>query len=395
RSVVTQPADPAASAQRADSSRQVMSMRSRARPSVRNRHDSSRLIVLSVTPTKKAARSFTNRKNSDGLAPASTRRSRSASQVALRHSHISELMASRTPRAFSRAFLAAAPLADAVRLATPFAGERVRVGLAELPGGQPPAYIVDHPPFYDRPGSPYAAPDGGDWPDNHRRFALLAWIAARLGAGADPAWRPHIVHAHDWHAGLAPAYLAAFGRPAASVFTVHNLAYQGFFGADVFAELALPGDFFSINGVEYYGGVSFLKAGLYYADRLSTVSPSYAAEIQTPAFGMRLEGLLRARAPDLRGILNGVDPRIWSPERDAILPLRYSRKDAARGKAAAKAALQRRCGLAEDAAAPLFGTVSRLTWQKGLDLLLAAAPALVAAGAQIALLGSGDPALER
>jgi starch synthase len=292
------------------------------------------------------------------------------------------------------ALLDAAHATEIARLATPFAVERVRLGLVDLPG-QPPAYIVDHPAFYDRPGGPYAGSDGVEWPDNHRRFALLGWAAAAIANGADPDWRPRIVHAHDWHAGLAPAYLRASGAPAASVFTVHNLAYQGFFGADVFAQLALPAAFFSIDGVEYYGGLSFLKAGLFFADRLTTVSPTYAREIQTPAFGMNLDGLLRARVGVLSGILNGVDPLVWNPAADPALPRGYGKDDAAAGKAVAKSALQRHLGLAEDQAGPLFAAISRLTPQKGMDLLLAAVPELLAAGGQVALLGSGDYGLEQ
>ncbi len=291
------------------------------------------------------------------------------------------------------ALLDAAPAREVVRLATPFAIERVRIGLAQLPG-QPPAYIVDQPSLYDRPGNPYTGPTGADWPDNHRRFALLSWVAAALAAGADPSWRPAIVHGHDWHAGLAPAYLRASGSAAASVFTVHNLAYQGFFPASVFGELGLPPEFFAMHGVEYFGGVSLLKAGLFYADRLTTVSPTYAAEIQTPAFGANLDGLLRARRAILRGILNGVDPKVWNPSSDPALPLAYGVDDAETGKAAAKAELQRRLGLARNEAAPLFGAITRLTPQKGMDLLLSAVPGLVERGAQLALLGSGDGGLE-
>jgi starch synthase len=292
------------------------------------------------------------------------------------------------------AFLDAFELTDIARLRTPFAAERVRVALARLRDSEVSAYLVDHPTFYDRPGSPYADPGGRDWPDNHRRFALLGWAAAALAQGADPGWRPDILHCHDWHAGLAPAYLRADGSPVPSVFTVHNLAYQGFFPAEFFPDLALPPGFFSIDGVEFYGGLSFLKAGLFYADRLTTVSPTYASEIQTPAFGMGLDGLLRTRANRLTGILNGVDPRIWSPESDALLPRRYGVGDAAEGKAAAKAALERRFGLAEEGRGPLFGAVTRLTPQKGLDLLLAALPGLVSLGGRLVLLGSGDGDLE-
>jgi starch synthase len=284
-------------------------------------------------------------------------------------------------------------LSEVGRLRTPFAAERVRIALANLPQSGIGLYLVDHPAFYDRPGSPYQAPDGGDWPDNHRRFALLGWAAAALAQGADPDWRPDIVHCHDWHAGLAPAYLRAADAATPSVFTVHNLAYQGFFPASAFGDLALPAGFFSINGVEYYGGLSFLKAGLYYAHRLTTVSPTYAREVQTPDFGMNIDGLLRTRADVLSGILNGVDAQIWSPENDGLLPRPYSVASVARGKAAAKTALARRFGLAAGDG-PLFGAVTRLTWQKGFDLVLAALPGVIALGGRLALLGSGDAGLE-
>jgi len=296
-------------------------------------------------------------------------------------------------------FLDAFPgIADVARLRTPFAAERVRVGLARIPGEAPLAYLVDHSGFYDRIGSPYAGPDGRDWPDNHRRFGLFGWVAAELAGGADPGWQPDILHIHDWHAGLAPAYLTA--RPpaedhVATVFTVHNLAYQGLFPAAVFAELALPPEFFSIDGVEFNGAVSFIKAGLFHADRLTTVSPTYAREIQTPAFGCGLEGLLRSRGDALTGILNGVDPRVWDPRHDPVLPQPYDAEDAASGKRAAKAALERRLGLADCDDLPLFGVVSRLTPQKGLDLLLACLPEIIADGSRVAILGSGDGDLEQ
>jgi starch synthase len=290
------------------------------------------------------------------------------------------------------ALLDALEFGQSLRLGTPFMPERVRVARALLPKSGVTAYLIDHPPFYDRPGGPYQAPDGRDWPDNHRRFALLGWVAAALAQGADPGWRPDILHSHDWHAGLAPAYLRAGGSAVPSVFTVHNLAYQGFFPAALFPDLHLPAGFFSIDGVEFYGGLSFLKAGLFYADRLTTVSPTYAREIQTPAFGMGLDGLLRTRDDTLTGILNGVDPSIWSPENDVLLPQRYSLDDVAAGKTAAKAALQERFALTGEG--PLFGAVTRLTPQKGLDLLLAALPGLVALGGRLVLLGSGDADLE-
>ena len=297
-----------------------------------------------------------------------------------------------------RCFLDAFPgLTDVARLQTPFAAERVRLGLARLPGSESFAYLVDHPVFYDRPGNPYAGPDGSDWSDNYRRFALLGWVAAELARGADPNWRPELLHGHDWHVGLALAYLAASAPEKGhvpTIFTVHNLAYRGLFPASVFPELALPPGFFSVNGVEFFGMVSFIKAGLYYADRLTTVSPTYAREIQTPDFGWGLDGLLRTRADLLTGILNGVDTSIWDPRHDVALPQPYGIEDAMSGKEAAKAVLQRRLGLEPLGDAPLFGVVSRLIPQKGLDLVLAGLPALVAGGAQLALLGTGDGDLE-
>jgi starch synthase len=286
-------------------------------------------------------------------------------------------------------------LTDVVRLRTPFASERVRVGLARLPGTERLAYLVDHPPFYDRPGGPYAAPDGQDWPDNHRRFGLFSWVAAQLARGVDPGWVPDVLHCHDWHCGLAPAYLAAVpSRAVPSVYTVHNLAYRGIFPGPFFADLALPSDSFSMDGVEFFGQVSFMKAGLFYSDRLTTVSPTYAQEIQTPAFGWGLDGLLRSRAGVLTGILNGVDPLVWDPRHDPVLPRAYGSDDALAGKRAAKAVLQRRLGLDQRDDLPLFGAVTRLTSQKGFDLLLDCLSDYASDGHQLAILGSGDRNLE-
>jgi starch synthase len=289
-------------------------------------------------------------------------------------------------------------LTEIARLKTPFAAERIRLARALVPDSERVAYLVDDPAFYDRPGGPYGDPQGIDWPDNHRRFGLFGWMAAALAAGADPAWQPDILHGHDWHAALAHAYVAArLPRAAAvaTVFTIHNLAYQAIFPGAAFAELGLPGAFFSIDGVEFWGNVSLIKAGLNFADRLTTVSPTYAQEIQTPEFGAGLEGLLRRRSGDLVGILNGVDPRVWDPASDAHLPRPYGPDDVEAGKAAARAALQRRLGLEEQGDRPLFGVVSRIAPQKGLDLLLAAVPELVASGGQLVLLGAGEHDLER
>lgn len=279
--------------------------------------------------------------------------------------------------------------------------------LADLPGaptarlvsgrmdGGVPVYALDAPGLYDRPGNPYLGPDGRDWPDNHLRFAALGWAAAWLcGPEGGPRWRPDLVHAHDWQAGLAPAYLAlGHGPRPAAVTTIHNIAYQGLFPPDVLGALHLPPESFSINGVEFYGRISFLKAGLFYADRITTVSPTYAREIQTPDGGAGLHGLLSARSPDLWGILNGIDERIWNPATDAALVAPYD-ADSLDRKTLNKAALQDTFGLDREPEAPLFAVVSRLTEQKGMDLLLEAVPHLVAAGGQLVLLGVGDGALQ-
>ncbi|SAL44288.1 glycogen synthase [Caballeronia udeis] len=259
-------------------------------------------------------------------------------------------------------------------------------------------YVVRADAFYDRPGNPYLDGSHTQYADSDRRFALLGWAAARLAGGADPAWKPDVLHAHDWHAGLAPAYLRARERETGvarvpSVMTVHNLAYQGVFPAGEFSVLQLPADFFSVNGVEFYGHLSFLKAGLFYADRITTVSPTYAREIQTHAQGAGLDGLLRTRTHDISGILNGVDQTVWNPATDTAIDTRYSIEKFT-GKAKCKAALQERVGLAREPDALLFGVVSRLTEQKGIDLLLSVIPDIVQRGGQLVVLGTGDPALE-
>jgi len=255
-------------------------------------------------------------------------------------------------------------------------------------------FVLDAPHLYHRPGGPYAGPDGRDWPDNAIRFAALARVGASLGQGLAPAYAPDIVHAHDWQAGLTAAYLHYDGEPRPGVvMTVHNLAFQGQFERSLLPTLNLPAASFTADGVEYYGDIGFLKAGLRLADRITTVSPTYAAEICTPEGGMGMDGLLRGRADRLSGILNGIDVKVWDPATDPRIAAPYAAVDLA-PRAVNKAALQARFGLAEDPRALLFAVVSRLSWQKGLDLLLAAAPVLLAEGAQFALLGAGDLGLQ-
>lgn len=250
--------------------------------------------------------------------------------------------------------------------------------------------VLDAPQHFDRPGNPYTGPDGEPWADNGPRFAALGLAAAEaaVALGFD------LVHAHDWQAGLAGAYLRlAMPRRVPVVFTIHNLAFQGQFPAALFPRLGLPASAWRMDGLEYFGSVGFLKAGLWYADHITTVSPTYAEEIRTPQGGMGLDGLLRGRAAAVTGILNGIDDAAWDPAADPALAARFSAVESA-PRAANKPALQARFGLAPDPAAPLFAFVGRLAWQKGMDLVLEALPAILGAGAQLAVLGTGDTALE-
>ncbi len=260
------------------------------------------------------------------------------------------------------------------------------------------AYVIDAPDLYLRPGTPYEDVQRQPHEDNHRRFALLGWVGARLAHGLDVHWQPQVVHSHDWHAALTSAYLvlASAGRtPVASVYTVHNLAYQGLFSWQQFSELGLPAWAFGVDGLEFHGHLSFMKAGLYYADHITTVSPSYAREIQTPEQGCGLDGLLRTQASvgALSGILNAVDETVWNPAHDPAIAHAYD-ADKPAGKARCKKSLQQQLGLAVQDDAPLFGIVSRLTEQKGLHLVLSVLDELLARGGQLVVLGAGDAALE-
>lgn len=253
---------------------------------------------------------------------------------------------------------------------------------------------LDAPHHYDRPGNPYLGPDGKDWPDNALRFAALAWAGSEIGLGRLGTWRPDLVHLHDWQAGLTAAYMKlADGAAPPCLLTIHNIAFQGVFPRRLLRSLRRPAASFALEGVEFHGMIGFLKAGLHYADRLTTVSPTYTREIQTPDFGMGLDGLLRHRAEALHGIVNGIDETVWDPATDPAIEAPYSARRPA-AKARNKAALQRRFGLEPRAEAPLFCVISRLTTQKGLDLLVEVLPRLLDGGGQLALLGSGEAALE-
>ncbi len=262
-----------------------------------------------------------------------------------------------------------------------------------LPDGTP-LLVIDCPELFQRDGGIYQDATGADWPDNALRFGLLSKVAAILGGMESPLdWKPEIVHCNDWQSGLTPAYMHFSPGGAPCVMTIHNLAFQGVFPPQSVTELALPAESFHPHGAEFYGNLSFLKAGLYYANHVTTVSPTYAEEIQTDALGFGLQGLLRNRNKSLTGILNGIDDNEWNPAHDPALAQSYDVKNLS-GKLANKLELQKRMGLKVDPDVPLFGLVSRFTHQKGLDVVLEIAPQLISFPAQLVLLGSGDATMQ-
>jgi starch synthase len=254
-------------------------------------------------------------------------------------------------------------------------------------------FVLDAPHLFIRDGGIYGDATGKDWADNWMRFAALSQAAARIAEGDFAGFVPDVVHAHDWQAGLVPAYLN-FGKAnrTPSIMTVHNLAFQGRYALDVFPALGLPAHAYGVDGIEYFGGVGFLKAGLQSAWAVTTVSPTYAREIRTEEFGMGLNGLLNARSSSVHGIVNGIDIDVWNPETDTAIAKTFSAKTLVhRGEN--KNALQKHFGL-KPSNGPLFVVISRLTWQKGLDLLGQVADTIVALGGTLAVLGSGDTAIE-
>jgi starch synthase len=270
--------------------------------------------------------------------------------------------------------------------------------IGNMPDTNMPVMVIDCPGLYHRAGGPYSDASGREWEDNALRFGILSRIAALLACSNSPVadWRPDIVHCNDWQSGLTPAYMHYMpnASPAKSVISVHNLAFQGCFPAEWVERLWLPAESYQIHGVEYHHQISFLKAGLYYADAISTVSPTYAREIRTSEFGFGMEGLLASRQHDLQGILNGIDIQEWNPATDPYLAKNYD-VNQLQGKKEVKAALQAQLGLRMSAETPLLGVVSRLTHQKGLDMFLSIAERMVQSGCQIALLGSGEPHMEQ
>jgi starch synthase len=269
-------------------------------------------------------------------------------------------------------------------------GEPVRILESQLPSGVP-LLVIDAPRLYKRSGGPYQADDGEDWEDNARRFGVLSKVAAILGSPQSPLpWRPDIVHCNDWQTALAPIFLrgAGAGR-AACIVTIHNLAFQGVFDMAQVRELGLPADALGLEGLEFYGRASFLKGGIVYADAVTTVSPSYAREIQTSELGFGLEGVLSMRRERLYGVLNGIDTDLWNPATDPHIPAHYAVLTLER-KLENKRALKQRFGLAGDDDVPLLAVVSRVTEQKGIDLITHALPRLMEFPAQLVLVGAGD-----
>ncbi|WP_038013383.1 glycogen synthase GlgA [Thalassobaculum salexigens] len=253
---------------------------------------------------------------------------------------------------------------------------------------------LDMPAYFERDGL-YVTPEGEDWPDNPFRFAALSWVAAGIARdGLADGWRPDIVHAHDWQTGLAPLYMQDWGvRDVASILTIHNMSYQGVCEAELRRDLKLPETGFTAQGYEFYGKVNFLKAGLIHSDLVTTVSPTYARELESPEFGWGLEGVLAARQERAIGILNGIDTELWDPMSDPAVPSFTSRSLS--GRKAARKALLQTFSLDAGRTGPLFGVVSRLTDQKGLDLLLGILPDMLRVDGSLVLLGSGDRRLEQ
>jgi starch synthase len=261
--------------------------------------------------------------------------------------------------------------------------------------GRVTTWLVDCPELYQRPGTPYQDGAGLPWPDNHLRYGFFCRVAVELALGrAGLNWTPDVVHCNDWQTGLVPALLKLEHSAPPTLFTLHNLAYQGVFSREQFIQLQLPDVLWSPDSLEYHGQFSFLKGGLVHADRINTVSPGYAGEIQTPTFGCGLDGVLRQRSSVLSGVLNGIDTELWNPATDDALVQNYT-LDTLAQKQANKADLLRQFDLNIGIEAPLLGFIGRLVEQKGIDLLVEALPELLDAGAGIVMLGSGEPHFEQ
>ncbi len=265
---------------------------------------------------------------------------------------------------------------------------------SRLPGSTVKTWLVDCPAVFDRPGGPYADEHGIAWDDNALRFTVFCHAAVdialnRLGLG----WQPDVVHCNDWQTGLVPALLSLHKHRPASIFSIHNLAYQGNFSAQTFSDLHLPDQLWHLEGVEFYGQLSFMKAGLAFADKINAVSPNYAREILLPEFGYGFDGLLIHRSDDLTGILNGIDQKHWNPGTDELITQKYNSRSLDK-KVINKTALQKKLKLTIDQNVPMIGMVGRLVEQKGLTIILQALEQLMQLPLQLVILGTGDTHFE-
>jgi glycogen/starch synthases, ADP-glucose type len=264
-----------------------------------------------------------------------------------------------------------------------------RILEGRLPDTDIPCYLVDSPAHFNRPGGPYLDLQGHDWPDNAARFTTFCRSVVDLALNrAHVGWQPEVVHCHDWHTGLIPALLSREPKRPASIFTIHNLAYQGLFSWKVFQSLNLPPDLWHANAMEFYGQFAFIKGGLVFSDWITTVSPTYACEICTPEYGYGLDGLLRSRVDRLVGILNGVDYGVWDPACDPHIVANYSVENLSR-KSENTRALRRELGLPMQDGLPLIGQIGRMEEQKGIDLILEVLPELLCAPLQLVMIGTG------
>jgi starch synthase len=255
-------------------------------------------------------------------------------------------------------------------------------------------FILDAPSLYDRPGGPYVDAHGRDHADNWRRFAALSRAAAEIASGLLPGWQPDLVHTHDWQSALTSVYMRDMGCTTPVVITIHNIAFQGQYSAQILPEIRLPASLYSMQGLEYFGDISFLKGGLKTADAITTVSPTYAREILTPRFGMGMDGVLNERVSILRGIVNGIDLDVWNPATDPYLPRNYD-LTSLRRKREIRHVLMKTFDLDTDDDGPVFAAVSRLTWQKGLDMLAETADEVVGNGGKLIIFGQGDHDIEQ
>ncbi len=294
---------------------------------------------------------------------------------------------------YPQALQSAGHLTEVARFDDMLGFGKLRLLETNLPESSARVWLVDCPDLYNRPGGPYQDENGADWPDNQLRFALFNHVAAEAADGAVRGWAADVVHANDWHCGLLPLLCSMRSGPRpATVFTVHNLAYQGLFDGGEFGRLGLPGSTF--QQLEFYGRLSFLKAGIAVADAITTVSPNYAREILTPEYGCGLDGLLRERQSRITGILNGADYGVWNPAIDPHIVRNYTSRSPG-PKLACKHAIQKELGLTVSSDTPLLSFMSRLVHQKTPDLVLHALPALLQEGVQFALVAEGESQYEQ